>query len=277
MHYLDKEWIGIDIARSCNLQCEQCNHFSDLVTAETITFDKSKIWVENWSNVIYPKRFWFAGGEPLLSNDWYKYLELVQEVWKNCDDKLLYTNGLLLSKYSNLLEVCKKTKTSICISVHSIEIKQVLEEVNNILIKEKYIDKRYVQKSQSYYFYLKDIYVKVRDMTTQHWKRFYKGHRNSMEPYEDNNIRNSWLNCVCKAPTIYNDRIYKCSPLAFLKDTIDTVNPISNKWDKYLEYSGIHWTDSENKILEFFKKEEEWMCNMCSSKEIIIKNKVIYG
>lgn len=278
MLYLKDKWIGIDITRKCNLQCQQCNHFSNHTNVDTISYKKTEEWINNWSKVIYPDSFWFGGGEPFLNKEWYKYLELISIVWPECNNKIIYTNGLLLNNYDNIIEICKKTNTNISITYHSDDITYKNKVKSNILklINNYQYDKKIIKNSQSYYIYIDNIYVKIRNKTNNLWQRFYKNENQNMEPFEDNNIIESYNNCVCPAPTIYNDRIYKCSPTAFLKETIENIKPISNKWNKYLKYQGIHWSDSRINIEDFFNKKEEWVCNICPSSKIIMDKKPIY-
>ena len=278
MFYLKDTWIGLDINRKCNLQCQQCNHFSNYANIETISYEETKSWIDNWSKIIYPSRFWFGGGEPFLNKEWHKYLELIEYIWPNCKDKILYTNGLLLNNHNNIIDICKKTNTNISITYHSDEDIYKNKINANILnlIKNYNYTKKYVKSSQSYYIYIDNIYIKIRNKTSNLWQKFYKNEQKNIEPFDDNNIIESYKNCVCPAPTIYKDRIYKCSPTAFLKETIENIKPNHNKWDKYLTYQGIHWSDNIKNIEEFFNKKEEWVCNMCPSNKIILNDKPIY-
>ena len=77
--------------------------------------------------------------------------------------------------------------------------------------------------------------VEVRP-SIQHWIRQYQGFGDTMEPYEDNDPKNSWKYCVSKlCVQLHEGKLWKCPALAYLPMQAEKYN-LSEKWDPYLKY-----------------------------------------
>ena len=84
-----------------------------------------------------------------------------------------------------------------------------------------------------------------------------------MEPYEDEQPRQSWENCRAKyCWQLFEGKIWKCAPLAYLK-LQHAKYQLSDKWQPYLRYQPLHPDCTEEQLGEFFILEEESFCNMC--------------
>ena len=62
-----------------------------------------------------------------------------------------------------------------------------------------------------------------------------------MQPYNDNNIKESFKQCIVKnSLQLYKYNLWKCPPIAYLDDVLKKFNlKDDNKWKPYLEYEGL--------------------------------------
>lgn len=105
------------------------------------------------------------------------------------------------------------------------------------------------------------------------WTRRYIGFGKNMKPYNDNNLRKSWEKCPAKyCSQIYNNMIWKCPPLAYLKIQHEKYG-LSEEWNQYLRYKALSCDANISEIKRFFNKEEESFCGMCPSNPEIFKMK----
>jgi hypothetical protein len=96
----------------------------------------------------------------------------------------------------------------------------------------------------------------------------YKGYGKHMLPWNSNDIHQSHSNCGSpRNPILYKNQLYKCGPIANLKDTL-TLFDIQNKseWQNYLEYQGKNCTDDLSIFVRKIGQPEE-ICSMCSSSK----------
>ena len=65
---------------------------------------------------------------------------------------------------------------------------------------------------------------------------------------------------------MFEGRLYKCSPLANLKDTLSLYNiDHVDEWQPYLTYKGIGPDDDVESFVTNVGKAS-WMCSMCADK-----------
>ena len=101
----------------------------------------------------------------------------------------------------------------------------------------------------------------------QHWIRQYQGFGSTMEPYEDNDPKNSWKYCVSKlCVQLHEGKLWKCPALAYLPMQADKYN-FSEKCDPYLKYVPLDQECGEKELRDFFTRKEESFCKMCPNAE----------
>lgn len=239
--------LEIHVSHACNLACESCSHFSNDVHKGNLTIEEAEIWMKTWHEKLIPIQFSLVGGEPCLNPQLTEIIKISSKYWKKSQLKIV-TNGLLLKHHINLLDIIRDTNTILCISKHS-------NTNNDYLIKLAAIQK-----------YLEDKKIRLEWRNAYEiWTRRYMGFGSNTRPFNDNNPRQSWLNCWSKScPQLHENKIYKCPILAYLplqikKYKLDT-------FDKYLNYIPLSPDCSNNELLSFFKKEEETFCGMCPAK-----------
>lgn len=91
----EKRIVYIEITNRCNLQCRYCYNDSNIMNYNNMTLDEiNKIveFINNNKNISLV----ISGGEPLLHPQFSNILDFIK---KNKYDAMIYTNGVLLSKY----------------------------------------------------------------------------------------------------------------------------------------------------------------------------------
>lgn len=251
------EW---HVAHTCNISCQGCLHFSDYGHTGIVSDDEIKDWYSKWSHRLAPKTIDILGGEPLLNKDICKIISLTRDMWDDpyLEKLNLQTNGLLVDRFPDLPKVLRDSNCSISLSWHSVD-----PRYNKLFDKSRDILNKWVEKY--------GITVHIVDFYN-YWTRFYKGHGNTMEPYNDGDFEKSWDSCLAGQDCfqIFNGDIYKCSPLAYLPMTKQKIN-LSEKWDYYLTYAPLKPEALDNEVIDFFNKDAEKFCSMCPASPELFK------
>ena len=242
--------LDIHVTNSCQLQCFGCNHYSNYGIHEHFSNSTLTKWAEPWHERVKFGKIQLVGGEPFLNKELkdicYSYRKLFPDT-----ELLLFTNGLLLSKNINWLYDCLyENNIKLIISLHNKKdqkyldkFKEQLYDFNN-LYNFKLLEKTWFRSL----YKVKDIEVEVRTVNETnpkdnkpHWTVTYKGTGPTMQPYNDNNIKESFKQCIVKnSLQLYKYNLWKCPPIAYLDDVLKKFNlKDDNKWKPYLEYEGL--------------------------------------
>ena len=204
-----------------------------------------------WRRRIIPQRFTLMGGEPALHPDLTKFVYLSRKMWPNSYIEVI-SNGFFLHRHPDLCEALRKTRTVLGVSIHhdSPEYNKRFAPVYKLM--REWMDK--------------GAEIEVRP-SIQHWIRQYQGFGNTMEPYEDNDPKNSWKYCVSKlCVQLHEGKLWKCPALAYLPMQAEKYN-LSEKWDPYLKYVPLDQECDEKELRDFFTRREESFCKMCPNAE----------
>lgn len=278
MNKLVIQKLDMHIADSCNLKCEQCDHFSNYLFTKVHNYDTVKSWCEPWAKRILPQSFHILGGEPLMNTDIVSILYLMRELWTD-SDIILWSNGLLLKRFPSLPQALQDTQIRLHISNHStknsteydrkfedvIRLLQSWYERYSIKVSIQYNNGRHINfhKQDDQYYLLENSVYTGREGTL--WERFYKGYGKNIKPYTDGDPELSWTNCTAKCPQLYAGKLHKCAPLTFLP-LMDAKFKLSEEWSHYLTYSGIEPACSDDDLERFFSLKAELYCGMCPTK-----------
>lgn len=242
------EW---HLAHSCNLTCYGCGHFSNHAHTGIVSYDTLETWYKSWHKKILPRCINLLGGEPLLNKDIYRILDLTRRYWNNPSTKIvLLTNGLLLPKFLELPLYLTANNVELHISKHS--------NSSDYLNKLQASIDLAVEWQKTYNIKFEIVHSDI------NWWEIYKGYGKNMMPYEDNDIEQSWNNCITGQDCfqLFENKIYKCSPLAYLQIQ-KKIYSLSPKWDYYLTYKPLEDNCSQEQIVDFFNRKAESFCGMC--------------
>jgi len=270
--------VDLHIANACNLSCDGCNHWSNYGFKEKFSYDTIKSWITPWKHKLLPERFNILGGEPLLNKDAERIIYLCKDSFPSAKHKF-YTNALLLKNHvSWLYKALKDNDASLVITLHSRDKRYLKLFKKNLRCLTDWGD--FVLKKETWFRKLYDVNgveVEVRDMKS-HWYKTYTGNGFNAKPYADNNPKKSWEECVSKESIqLYYGTLYKCGPIAYLKDFLGKYALSSDTaWKPYSTYQPLKHTCSDDDLSNFLSQEEEFICNMCPANPNRVVDKEIF-
>ena len=88
----------------CNLSCDGCSNYSDIVQKGYLSWKEGKSQIEPWLDILDIPDFGIIGGEPLLVPDIIEWIYGVRDLMPTSQIRFT-TNGINLSKHPDLLKV----------------------------------------------------------------------------------------------------------------------------------------------------------------------------
>ena len=254
--------LEVHATNSCNLSCQGCSHYTNVLKGGTITPEKLKQDLTPWSKYLDITNFAILGGEPLLNKKLPELLDISRKILPQSNLSIT-TNALLINnvEQEKLLNSLLKNKVLVRVSIHSVK-KEYISKIDPCI--------KTLKKWQAL-----GLNLRIEDYVSDWSSRYIEG--NLIEPYEDKNPQESWNICRSKFCTILLDgHIHKCAAIAFLP-LMKKEGKTSPKFDEYLKYKPIHYSDSLENIANFFQtnSKPESICNMCPSKIVKVRNKSI--
>lgn len=245
----------------CNLSCDGCTNYSDIVQKGYLSWADGKSQIEPWLEKLIIPDFGIIGGEPLLVPDIYDWIYGVRDLLPHSQIRFT-TNGSYLSKHPDIMKVFFDIGNCVFkISMHADNpdtedfIKKNLEDYSWTMVSEFGINR-----------YLSDNNVRFQINRPQKFVKTYIGiGYHDMRPH-DSDPEKAFEICIQKTcPLLYQGRIYKCSTSGLLEDLLNRVKtPYRTQWDSYIPQGiGIDSLDEDIvKFVENFGKPES-ICRMC--------------
>ncbi len=235
-------YMEYQVADECNLKCNACMHFSNLVN-EPKHYDYNeyscmlKILADKFFNI---RTLRLMGGEPLLNEDLYMFLRTSREFFPLSDIRVA-TNGLLVKQIDKcLIETMKETGACFDITQYP----PIRNKVNEI------ID------------YLRENKVRfcLSEPVDEFQVRMSKGHKNPEDVF--------YNSCLSKTCTfLRNDKLFVCPHIPMLYESRDYFGFDISR-EEY-EQSSIDFNRLDGwEILKLLRKPFS-MCRFCSDS---IKN-----
>lgn len=241
--------VELHVSHTCNLTCDSCSHFSNSGHRGVLTPEEAVASTAPWKERLAPENFRLLGGEPTLNPRLIEVIEICREVWP--DTKLeLVTNGFFLHRHPRLGAVLAESGASLELTVHhdSPEYLAELVKVQEILEqwRVQYGLRHTIEKA------------------LQRWTRRYHGFGSAVKPYDDGDLRASWENCPARdCRQLFRGRLWKCSPITYLRLQKEAFSSLAEDWDPYLKYQGIEASCTDQELQAFLEREEEPICGMC--------------
>jgi len=251
--------LELHVTHLCNLACDGCRHFSNFGMTGKLDYATGETWLKAWSARVSPTRFKLLGGEPTLNKELHKFIRLVPEIWPECRDYTLTTNGLTAPKWSvELIDAILETGTRVYLTKHSETDERYLSLFN-----------RGLEAMICY-----GIMPKVDP--TAGWYRGYKGTGNNILPFHDGDQRASWGRCDSKwCMQLHENRLWKCAPLAYWGQYVEKFPNVERaEWGPYFDYYGIGLKASDDELTEFAGREDEAACALCPKNPDIYEKSV---
>ncbi len=242
--------LEIHAANACNLTCESCSHFSNSGHKGTLSLADADEWMNSWHKRIIPGLFRLLGGEATLNPHLPELIELAAHYWRQSRIGLT-TNGFFLHRHPELPAILSRHRVILRLTVHhqSEEYQAKGREILALINGWR----------KQYFFEL------IVEEASERWTRRHRGFGAGVLPFEDDNPRKSWENCPAKnCMQLFRNRLWKCSPIAYLRLQKEAHPGISSLWDRYLRYDGLGPGCSDAELETFIQWQDEGICGMCA-------------
>lgn len=241
----------------CNLSCQGCTNYSDLVHKGYVPWPQMRNDLTKWLEVITIPDFGVMGGEPLVNPEIREWLVGLRELMPHTQIRFT-TNGTLLDRHLDIVDLAHDIGNVVFkITAHT-DVEDTINKVFNRFdwepVKEFGINRWKTTNGLRFQVNRPETFVKS-----------FKGSYNNMLPW-DSNVNDSFDICIQqKCPLLYNGRIYKCSTQGLLSDTLAKFgNPNYESWEQYL-HKGISPDDPAEVVQQFINNfgKPHTMCRMC--------------
>ena len=241
--------VELHVANACNLTCDSCSHFSNSGHRGMLSPEEARAWLAPWSRRLAPENFRLLGGEPTLNPRLVEFVKIGRDAFP--DTRLeVVTNGFFLHRQPELPRALAEARATVELTIHhrSPEYLAQLEPVHALLAEWR----------QTYGV---EHTIEVADLR---WTRRYHGFGPDVRPYDDRNLRASWEQCPASdCRQLFRGRLWKCSPITYLRLQKEAFSEISSEWDPYLAYQGIEPGCTDEELHAFLARQEEPICGMC--------------
>ncbi|NBT59514.1 radical SAM protein [bacterium] len=250
------DYLEIHVAHTCNLFCSSCSHYSQHHVGGLVSLEQAQNWGELWNQRLIPHEIALLGGEPTLHPQLPEFIETIHRAWPE-SKIILKTNGFFLRRHKRLREVLNETNTTVELNCHS-DLPDYLSKYRDILV--------HVQDWIEIPLILKNSFG---GKVHKSWTQRYFGMGENMLPFNDQAPQKSWELCTARdCLTLFEGRLWKCPPIAYLRLLPKTFN-LQSDWDPYLAYQGLGPDCSDKELEEFLNRKAEAICGMCPSKAIL--------
>jgi hypothetical protein len=259
------------IQYACNLSCIGCITMTDYKRKGSVSIHDGTKWLAEWSDKLEIDTICLFGGEPLLNKDLIHWITAVRKFFPTTTIKII-SNGIYLKHIDILPELFKTGNAVYQISLHWREglhydnIKtNLLEQLSNysgwkpVTTNKKEVILAFKNQSVTVQLAVFGDFVKP-----------YNGYGKTMKPWLSDDITLSYNNCGSpRNPILYKNKIYKCGPIANLRDTLTLHNLLDDvDWQEYLKYTGYSIDDNLVELVDNFDKPNA-VCSMCSKNKDI--------
>lgn len=266
MHTLPK--LDIMIQYSCSLSCFGCVTMSDQPRTGGVSIAEGEEWLSAWSKVLTVDTIGITGGEPLLNPDILEWIRKVRQYFPSSHIKVV-TNGMHLTTVPVLPLLLELGNATLDVSFHlqGFPAEQLHKDV---LAQTMDIDPQWITVASG----VEDIPIKLVHndvtLTVSMWRRFtkpYHGVLKLIRPWKSKYPSLSHSACGAPAdPILYKNRIYKCGPIANLRDLLSIHELLDNaEWQQYLKYKGFGVDEDLQPLVDDFGKPNNKICTMCSA------------
>ena len=214
-----------------------------------LSVEEAQTSMQAWSKRIQPRTFRLLGGEPTLNLHLTEILYVARDNWPH-SRLALTTNGFFLSRHRGLPRALHELNVDVTWTIHHRSPEYVQRAVEIRKIWDSWL------RSGRFGFHVANA--------SDYWTRRYHGRREEAMPFSDGDPRSSWHNCAAKyCRQLFEGKLWKCSPIAYLQLQKKTHPRLSAQWDRYLAYEALKPDCSQDELTAFVRREEEEICHMC--------------
>lgn len=238
-------------------------------TEGSVPLSDAAAWMVSWSEKISMDTLVITGGEPTLNPDLAEIIKSARQHWPDAHIKLI-TNGEHFGEEVDPIAMLKQVgNATLWISCHwnigpSFDL---LQKRTWALINAhgKWTNK-HPQIVDDVYMDIEQDSVSVKMAVYSDFVRTYHGTGILMRPWQSKDPKAS--HSICSSPNnpqLYKNRLYKCAPIANLKDALTLHSLLDNAhWQDYLAYQGYGIDDDLTAFVADVGKPNTKICTMCA-------------
>lgn len=269
------ENLDVHAINSCNLRCHGCNHLANFGYEGLFTENELVEWIKPWKNRLSFRRISLLGGEPLLNPHLKNICIAYRKRFIGDETKLrIITNGILISKCPWLKELIQDYNIHVQVSLHVLNGRTPYPKLIDQVMQGLRLIEKWAEEAQRPVEYKWGAYVDRKQKLN--FQVFYQGRGHHIKPFKHDNIVESKRHCTCDTLQLYKRHLYKCAPIAYLREALAKAGKINDEdWQPYLNYTPLAPDCSDDDLKHFMKTQPkpEWTCRMCPPFSNVILSK----
>lgn len=224
-------------------------------------------WITEWSQRLSVDCITLSGGEPLSNPDLPHMIRAVRASWPDARIRVV-TNGQYLNDNDILPALFEVGNALYEITCHR-HMGSGFEELRSSFIKvmSSHGTWENVPPTElNVHLIMQQGSVEVRMNTAPEFMRPYNGALQLMRPWHSKSAEESFSLCPTQRnPILYKNRLFKCGPIANLRDTLTLHKLETNaEWWDYLKYKGYGIDDNIAEFVADYGNPNRKICTMCS-------------
>jgi uncharacterized Fe-S cluster-containing radical SAM superfamily protein len=256
-------FVEMMVTQFCNLSCVGCSNYADLKHTGYVRWEDGKREIESWLPRMDIEDFGIMGGEPLINPELKQWIRGLRELLPNSPIRFS-TNGELLDRHLDVVETAHEVGNF----VFKITVHQHSERVERVIAKIFEMYKWEPVYEFGIYRYKTTNGLRFQVNRPLTFIKYYKNDYANMMPF-DSNPADSFNICMQqKCPLMFNGRMYKCSTLGGLEQTLDRFGNTDPAWDPY-KGKYITPTSPDADIAAFLNNygRPHQVCRMCPTAQ----------
>jgi hypothetical protein len=256
-------FVEMMVTQFCNLSCVGCSNYADLKHTGYVPWQIGRQEIESWLPRLDIKEFGIMGGEPLINPELKTWIRGLRELLPNSPIRFS-TNGELLDKHLDVVETAHEVGNF----VFKITVHQHSERVEAVIAKIFGMYKWEPVREHGINRYRTDRGLRFQINRPQTFIKTYRNDYANMRPF-DSNPADSFAICIQQTcPLMLGGRMYKCSTLGGLEDTLKRFGVTDPSWQPYVgQY--ITPASSDSDIEAFLNNfgQANRVCRMCPTAQ----------
>lgn len=252
-------FVEMMVTQFCNLSCLGCSNYADLKHTGYVPWEQGRQEIQSWLPRLDIKEFGIMGGEPLINPELKTWIRGLRELLPDSPIRFS-TNGELLDRHLDVVETAHEVGNFVFkITVHqnSERVEAVISRIFSMYdwepVREFGINRYKTSRGLKFQINRPQTFIKT-----------YRNDYANMLPFNSNPV-DSFDICIQQTcPLMYQGRLYKCSTLGGLEDTLKRFNIKDPSWNPYIgQYITPDSSDDDiTAFLNNFGKPHR-VCTMC--------------
>ena len=263
MTKLQLPFVEMMVTQFCNLSCVGCSNYADLKHTGYVPWQAGRQEIESWLPRLDIKEFGIMGGEPLINPELKDWIRGLRELLPDSPIRFS-TNGELLDRHLDVVETAHEVGNfvfKITVHQHSERVEAVIAKIFSMYkwepVREHGINRYQTTRGLRFQINRPQTFIKT-----------YRNDYANMRPF-DSNPADSFAICIQQTcPLMLGGRMYKCSTLGGLEDTLKRFGVTDPAWQPYVgQY--ITPDSSDTDIQSFLANfgQPNRVCRMCPTAQ----------